>query len=151
MKYALLMLVCVSAFAEQSPRQMCLDALLEGYDSPVRETYNRNISGMSAEQVEALPAPIKAQLIDFAKQQAGPTPTPSCPVAITTVHLAVECVREMNESRDEEFSYTYLTALNGNRFNRITFYPGAQDGLIYADKTTTVVATISDGGVFCVD
>jgi len=144
MKFALSVLLCSAAFAAPTPRQMCLDALLEEYDSPVRETYTRDISAMNAAQIEALSPQLKQQLIHFAGTQtdcAGPL----------TVALAVECVRTANESRDEEFAYVYLTAPNGARFNRITFYPGAQDGVIYADKTTTVVAIISDGGVMCVE
>lgn len=144
MKFILSVLLCSAAFAAPTPRQMCLDGLLEEYDGPVRETYTRDISEMTAPQIEALPQLVKLQLIHFAATQTD------CPNQLT-VAQAVECVRAANESRDEEFAYVYLTAPNGARFNRVTFYPGAQDGVIYADKTTTVVATIHDGGVMCVD
>jgi hypothetical protein len=162
---AVMLIPSLSSFAATTPRQQCLAAGLETqYDDSGEEvdnltqTYGRNIARMSEAQISALPAMVKRQLIFLAQSSISEgyrdfEGRELCKRRenVRTVNDAVECLRQFNESRDEEIYYAYVSSrVNGARFNMITFYPGAQVGLIFADGTTTVVADINDGDPACV-
>ena len=150
-----------AAHADPTPREICLAASLEslnGEASTVRLTYRRDIKAMNDLQLAALPLQTRQHVIIVAKDayKQGYEPRDGWNGRwgrvndLSTTTEAVEYIRQINENRDEELLYTYLQAANGQRFRRVTYYPGAVVGQIFLAKTLTKVANINDSDVSCV-
>lgn len=152
----------ISVAQAQTARDVCLAAELESMNeeaTPVRLTYRRDIKSMSDEQLKRLPLHTKQHIIIVAKDafaqgyepREGETARWSRASDLSTVIEAVEYIRQINENRDEELLYTYILAPNGQRFRRVTYYPGAVVGRIFLANTLKTVAEINDGDVSCVE
>lgn len=157
----LALFTALSAFADPTPREVCLAAQLESLNEEtpsVRITYRRDIKAMSNEQLERLPLQTKQHVIIVAKAAYAEGYEPrdgwngrwGRASDLSTTTEAVEYIRQINENRDEELLYSYLKAANGMRFRRVTYYPGALVGQIYHEGTLVKVADINDQDVTCV-
>jgi len=158
---SLTLFTALSAFADPTPREICLNAKLESLNEEtpaVRLTYRRDIKAMTDAQLMALPLQTKQQVIIVAKDayQQGYEPRDGWNGRwgrisdLSSMVEAVEYIRQINENRDEELLYTYIVAENGVRFRRVTYYPGALVGRIYLADSLITVAEINDQDVSCV-
>ncbi len=149
-----LLLLAPSVALSAPPHKVCSDAGLEE-DTNYKVTYNRDIAIKTKEQIKELPVKIKQQLIVLAKwaiKDYSPSGETKYKKAsdIKGSADAVAFIKLINENPNEEINVAYLTAKNGGKFTKVTFYPGAQVGAVFIHDTVTRVAEISDGDVMCV-